>query len=206
MRLVIEDVTLIKAEEISVHVRFRGGATRSFTLPRLRPAQEEHRTPEEVVREIDRLLDEHTYGEIATILNERGLRSGTGKCFHAKRVAHIQDAYNLPSRRERLRRKGLLTNAELKGGRWSSLPHEYTQHLDHSGELVEGHQLNRSHLSHAVFLAQIVLFVALLVLAELVNGPRDGMQVTPIFFSHHSQKGIHDMKEHCLWPSGFIGL
>jgi DNA invertase Pin-like site-specific DNA recombinase len=113
VRLVIEDATLIKAEEVSVQVRFRGGATRCFTLPRLKPAQEEHRTPEEVVREIDRLLDDHTCGQAAAILNERGLRSGTGKSFHANRVARIQTAYKLPSRRERLRSRGLLTNAEL---------------------------------------------------------------------------------------------
>ena len=113
IRLVIEDVTLIKAEDVSVDVRFRGGATRSFALPRLRPPQEEYRTPEEVVREIDRLLDDHTSGEIATILNERGLRSGTGKTFHRARVTRIQVAYHLLSRGERLRNRGLVTRKEL---------------------------------------------------------------------------------------------
>jgi len=113
VRLAIEDVTLIKAEKVSVDVRFKGGATRSFTLPRLRPPHEEYRTPEEVVREIDRLLDEHTCGEIAAILNDRGLRSGWGKTFHAQRVTRIQEAYKLPSRHERLRRRGLITRREL---------------------------------------------------------------------------------------------
>lgn len=144
VRLVIEDVTLIKAEEVSVQVRFRGGATRSFTLPRLKPAQEEHRTPEEVVREIDRLLDEHTCGEVATILNGRGLRSGTGKRFHANRVSRIQDAYKLPSRRDRLRRKGLLTHGELCAR--LGISQSQLGHLTRLGALpVRRHKLDGNH-------------------------------------------------------------
>ncbi len=110
----------------------------------MKPAQEEHRTPEEVVREIDRLLDEHTCGEIAAILNERGLRSGTGKPFHAKRVSRIQDAYNLPSRRDRLRRKGLLTNTELCARLGISQPQ--LGHLTRRGALpVRRHKLDGNH-------------------------------------------------------------
>ena len=144
VRLVIEDVTLIKAEEVSVHVRFRGGATRSFTLPRLKSAQEEHRTPEEVVREIDRLLDEHTCGETAAILNERGLRSGMGKRFHAYRVSRIQDAYKLPSRLDRLRRKGLLTHGELCAR--LGISQSQLGHLTRRGALpVRRHKLDGNH-------------------------------------------------------------
>jgi hypothetical protein len=33
VRLLIEDVTLIKAEVITAHVRLRGGATRTLTIP-----------------------------------------------------------------------------------------------------------------------------------------------------------------------------
>ena len=37
IRLVIEDVTLLKhSQTIAVHIRFRGGATRSLSLPRQR--------------------------------------------------------------------------------------------------------------------------------------------------------------------------
>src|SRR5262249_24203891 len=34
LRLLIEDVTLLKAEEITMHVRLRGGATRTLKLPK----------------------------------------------------------------------------------------------------------------------------------------------------------------------------
>jgi hypothetical protein len=113
VRLVIEDVTLIKADKVSVDVRFRGGATRSLTLPRLRSAFEERRTPEKVVQEIDRLLDDYNCDEVAAILNDHGLRSGADKTFDAQRVKRIQRVYKLPSRIERLRRKGLLTKSDL---------------------------------------------------------------------------------------------
>jgi DNA invertase Pin-like site-specific DNA recombinase len=144
VRLVIEDVTLIKAAEVSVQVRFRGGATRSFALPRLKPAQEEHRTPEDVVREIDRMLDEHTCGEIAANLNERGLRSGAGKRFHANRVSRIQEAYKLPSRLDRLRRKGLLTHGELCAR--LGISQSQLGHLTRRGTLpVRRHKLDGNH-------------------------------------------------------------
>ncbi|MBD3243221.1 MAG: recombinase family protein [Chitinivibrionales bacterium] len=144
VRLVIEDVTLVKAEQVNVHVRFRGGATRCFSLPRLLPAQEEHRTPEQVVREINHLLDEHTCAEIANILNERGLRSGTGKPFHAQRVARIQNAYKLTSRRERLRRKGLLTSAQLCDR--LGISRSQLAHLNRRGAAtIRRHKLDGNH-------------------------------------------------------------
>ncbi len=144
VRLVIEDVTLIKAEEVSVAVRFRGGATRSFALPRLRPAQHEYRTPEEVVREIDRLLDHHPCGEVAAVLNARGLRSGTGKSFQAQRVARIQRAYQLSSRRERLRRKGLLTAKELCA-RLGITESQFKHQKRRGTLLVRRHKLTDNH-------------------------------------------------------------
>ena len=33
VRLLIEDVTVVKRDRITVHVRFRGGATQSLTIP-----------------------------------------------------------------------------------------------------------------------------------------------------------------------------
>jgi len=32
-RLLLEDVTLVRREQINVHIRFRGGVTQSLTLP-----------------------------------------------------------------------------------------------------------------------------------------------------------------------------
>lgn len=108
-RLLLEDVTLIKGQKILVHIRFSGGATRSLTLPRPLSAWEVRQLPQEVVAEIDHLLDRHTEGEVAQLLNERGVVSATGQPFDARRVRVIRRAYGLTAREQRLRAQGLLS-------------------------------------------------------------------------------------------------
>ena len=113
LRLIIEDVTLVKGNELVVHVRFRGGATRTLTLPRPAPAWALRQTSPEVVAEIDRLLADSTDVQIARVLTERGFRSGTGKPVNIMMVARVRDHYHLRSRYDRLRERGLLTLAEV---------------------------------------------------------------------------------------------
>ena len=112
-RLILEDVTLIKEADVAVHVRFKGGATRSLTVPRAKASWEERQTRQEIVTLIDRLLDEHTDGEVAAILNARGWRSGTGKPFSGDRVATIRRAYRLQDRAMRLGAAGLVSLGEV---------------------------------------------------------------------------------------------
>ncbi len=112
-RLLIEDVTLAKGPSITVHVRFRGGATTTLQLPPALAAWQVRQTSPDVVTEIDTLLDEHTDAAIAAILNERGYRSGTGKPFHALLVGRIRSQYHLRSRYDRLRAAGMLDKREL---------------------------------------------------------------------------------------------
>jgi DNA invertase Pin-like site-specific DNA recombinase len=113
VRLILEDVTLIRRDQITLHVRFKGGATRSFTLPRPLPAPELRKTNEAVIREIDHLLEEHTEREIAVILNQKGVRSGAGKPFTRSMIVHLKYAYNLTDRYSRLRAAGKLTVDEV---------------------------------------------------------------------------------------------
>jgi hypothetical protein len=101
------------AEEAQVHVRFKGGATRSLTVPKAKASWEERQTRQEIVTLIDRLLDEHTDGEVAAILNARGWLSGTGKSFSGDRVATIRRAYRLQDRAMRLRAAGLVNLEEV---------------------------------------------------------------------------------------------
>jgi DNA invertase Pin-like site-specific DNA recombinase len=102
VRLLLEDVTLLKREQILVHVRFKGGATKSFSQPLPVGAPLLRKTPAAVVREVDRLLDHHTETEIATILNDHGLRSGTGQAFTPMTVTNIRRNYGLRDRFQRL--------------------------------------------------------------------------------------------------------
>jgi DNA invertase Pin-like site-specific DNA recombinase len=113
LRLIIDDVTLVKGKELVVHVRFRGGATRTLTLPRPAPAWALRQTSPEVVAEIDRLLADYTDVQIAHVLTEQGFRSGTGKPIDIMMVARVRDHYHLQSRYDRLRERGMLTLAEV---------------------------------------------------------------------------------------------
>jgi DNA invertase Pin-like site-specific DNA recombinase len=113
IRLLIEDVTLIKKDVITVGVRFKGGATRSLALPKPRQSWEEWTTPPEVLAHIDRLLDNHTNAEIADLLNEQGLLSGGRKRFHGDRVEKLARRYGLKDRHARLRERGLLSLEEI---------------------------------------------------------------------------------------------
>ena len=113
IRLLLEDVTLMKKEQITAQIRFKGGPTKTVELPLPRRLWEICRTPPEVVAEVDRLLDHHTDGQIALILNQRGWRSGRGRAFHGPRVACIRGKYGLKSRYDRLREKGMLTLTEM---------------------------------------------------------------------------------------------
>jgi hypothetical protein len=113
LRLLIEDVTLINGETIQVHVRLRGGATRSLTLAKPLPIAQIRKTKPEVVAEIDGLLDHHCDREVAEILNKNGRRTWQNEPFNLKKIAHIRQAFNLKCRYSRLRAKGLLTAKEM---------------------------------------------------------------------------------------------
>jgi DNA invertase Pin-like site-specific DNA recombinase len=113
VRLLLEDVTLTKGDEVAAGVRFRGGATRRLSVPLAQPAWQLRQTSTQAVAAIDALLDDHTEGEIARILNERGHLSGEGRPFHAVIVQNIRRAYGLKSRHDRLREAGMLTVGEV---------------------------------------------------------------------------------------------
>jgi DNA invertase Pin-like site-specific DNA recombinase len=113
VRLLLEDVTLIRTDQITANIRFKGGISKTLTMPLPLNAWQLRVTSPDVVKEIDQLLDNYTYPEIASILNDRGLRSGEGKPFIARIVARIRKRYGLMSRYDRLRKAGMLTVDEM---------------------------------------------------------------------------------------------
>lgn len=113
IRLLLEDITLLRGEHITVHIRFKGGATKTLTLPLPCKSWQQWQTSPDVVEEINRLLDQHTYRQIAASLNERTMRSGQGKVFTSRIVAGIQRRHKLMPRYDRLRNAGLLTVDEI---------------------------------------------------------------------------------------------
>jgi hypothetical protein len=113
LRLLIEDVTLIKANDIGVHVRFRGGLTQSLALPKPLPIWKLRQIDPGLVAEIDQLTDRYTDTEIATILRDRGVRTYEGTIPDRNLIQRIRRTYGLKSRFYRLRKKGLLTRDEI---------------------------------------------------------------------------------------------
>jgi DNA invertase Pin-like site-specific DNA recombinase len=113
LRLLIDDVTLIKGNDISVHIRFRGGATQTLTLPRPLPAWKLRQLDPDLIAEVDRLIDKHTDGEIAAILRERGVRTYEGTIPDRFMIGRVRHDYGLKSRFDRLHEAGMLTRFEM---------------------------------------------------------------------------------------------
>lgn len=113
VRLLLEDITLIREDSLLLHIRFKGGAHRTVQLPLPLNSWQQRQTSREALAAVDRLLDRHTYPEIAVILNNQGLHSGQGQPFTTRTVAGIQRRYRLTPRYDRLRKAGMLTLAEI---------------------------------------------------------------------------------------------
>jgi hypothetical protein len=110
--LLIEDVTLVKRDEITAHVRFRGGASTTITLPLPLNAWQGRTTQPHVVAQVDELLQEHTDSEVARLLNERSLETGAGARFSSDAVKRVRYSHGLKSLKERRREAGWLTTPE----------------------------------------------------------------------------------------------
>lgn len=109
VRILVADVTLVRSDKITANVRLSGGATRTRPLP---IAQIRKFKPE-LVKEVDALLNTHCDREIADIFNQRGLLTWEKKPFNLKKIAFIRTAYNLASRHQRLRERGMLSTEEV---------------------------------------------------------------------------------------------
>jgi len=100
-RLILEDVTItVGASEIVLGIRFKEGATKVIEIPRIKQNLNLFRAENEAISEIEPLLPSNlTYGEIAEILNEKGLLYGSkGKPHNAYSIASLVKRYGLPSR------------------------------------------------------------------------------------------------------------
>jgi hypothetical protein len=113
VRLLIEDVTIRKGEQIQLDVRFRGGMSTTLMLPRPLSFCESHKQNPALIAKMDGLLDDYNYADVARILNENGFKTGDGLPLTSPAVGYIRTAYGLKSRFDRLRQRGMLTMAEI---------------------------------------------------------------------------------------------
>lgn len=113
IRLLIEDVTLIKDEQIIAQVRFKAGVSKRLQIPRPPKGWQRALTDPKVVELVDTMLDDHNYVEIAQFLNERGYTSGSGRTFTRRLIGNIRRNDDLKTRYARLRKSGKLTLQEV---------------------------------------------------------------------------------------------
>jgi hypothetical protein len=94
LALLIEDVTLLKGDPISVHVRFRGGQTTSLTVLGPKPIALIRKFTPELIAELDQLLDTYTDQEIADRFNVRGHRNWRQQPFTGKKIISMRGTTN----------------------------------------------------------------------------------------------------------------
>jgi len=113
VRLLIEDVTVEKADQIIAHVRFKGGASRTLTIALPPPFTQSRLTSAKTLSAIDQLLETYTDREVAEQLNAQGERSFAGLPFQAMHVSQLRRNHGLKDRYTRLREAGMLSAEEL---------------------------------------------------------------------------------------------
>jgi transposase-like protein len=82
-------------------------------LPRPLSYCESHKQNPAMVTEMDRLLNNYNYADVARILNENGFKTGDGLPLTSTAVGYIRTAYGIKSRFDRLRERGMLTMFEI---------------------------------------------------------------------------------------------
>jgi DNA invertase Pin-like site-specific DNA recombinase len=115
LRLLIEDVTLLREKVIRIQIRWKGGATTQMERPLPLKAADLRRTPADIVEMVRALATEQTDGQMSRTLNTRRLHTGTGMTFNAISVRRIRIAYGIESLVEHLRSSGWLTATEIAG-------------------------------------------------------------------------------------------
>lgn len=113
VRLLIEDVTLLSADQIMAHIRFKGGALQTIQTPLPPPFAQSRLTAPQTLAVMQQLLRELTDAQTAEQLNALGYQTFTGLPFQATHVAQLRRHHGLTERYTTLREQGWLTAAEI---------------------------------------------------------------------------------------------
>ena len=113
LRLLVQDVTLLRQEQIEINVRWKGGATSELRVPVPLNAYESRRTDPGVLKSIEAWAGTQTDEEIATRLNAEGKRTGSGRPFPHETVQRLRNERGIAGLREHQRRAGLRTTEEI---------------------------------------------------------------------------------------------
>ena len=100
LRLFIKDVTVEKRRaerKALLHIRWQGGAIEDLSVDIPLPRAEKVRYCEAIVTRVRTLASAKTDVQIAKALNERQLRSATGKTFTRSMIQWIRHRYEIPA-------------------------------------------------------------------------------------------------------------
>jgi hypothetical protein len=100
LRLLIEDVTLLRGTDIRLQVRWRGGANSELHVPIPLRSSEARQTPKAVLERITLLAESHDDHEIAKILNQDHCVTGTGQAFTLETIERLRSAKRIAGHRE----------------------------------------------------------------------------------------------------------
>ncbi len=134
VRFLLEDVTVHKSDQIVAHIRFKGGAIQTITVPLPPPFAQSRLTAPETLAAMDRLLEEYTDAEVAEQLNQQGYRTFDGLLFQSIHVYQLRRHHGIPDRYARLRAQGMLTAEEL--ARNSGVSAQVIWRRYHQGRIV----------------------------------------------------------------------
>lgn len=135
MALLIVDVTLTKHnEKITMGIRFRGGATTELCIPVPLNAWRKRQTHPKALARLEELIQSHTDGEAASILNEEGFTTGAGAPFGLDSVRWLQYRWEIKNYEDHLRDAGYLTVSEMAAK--LNLSKGQTRHWRRTGRLL----------------------------------------------------------------------
>jgi DNA invertase Pin-like site-specific DNA recombinase len=146
LRLLIQDVTLLRQEQIAIKVRWKGGATSELSVPVPLNGFEAKRTDPIVLKNIAAWAEQHTAEEIAERLNREGMRTGAGQPFTYETVNRLRREKGIAGLREHLHAAGLRTTKEITEQtgiaegtlrKWRRAGYLHAMHCDHKHWLYE---------------------------------------------------------------------
>lgn len=145
VRLLLEDVTLVRQDGIVAKVRFKGGATTELKVPILPAKNEWFQTPEATLSRIRELSMEMTAEAMVLRLEAEGMRSALGRRFTRSGIHMLRSKHRIPGPRRYWRSQGYLTAKEMAAQlkvtaetveRWGKEGKLKTRPYDETGRVV----------------------------------------------------------------------
>jgi DNA-binding transcriptional regulator YiaG len=114
VRVLIEDVTRKRdGDSVPLCIRFKAGALLTRMVRLSRSGNKATVIDPALIAPIAALTEQHTAGAVAAKLNEAGMAHPTRGDFDTNAVVYVLKRFKLPSRYQRLRPRGYVTQEEI---------------------------------------------------------------------------------------------